>query len=463
MARGRSKLILCLFMLVSMVIVIAACSTEQDVTEPGKTTEANTATPSTNTPKPEQIVNTFDTNQAATISFYNNIGVPDSYYTDSIEPHIRKKFPNVTVEYVNSSTTGNAMSDLIAANTVPDIILTTNAAMLNYVQLDALQTLDPLIKKNNLDISVFRDDMIAALQGYYTDGSLYALPWTYGTYALFYNKEIFDRFGVDYPRDGMTWDDPELRSMIEKLSRSDGDEQFRGLEFNLGLLGVNPLSLPFVNPDTEKAVVNTNEWQSFIRTLQTFYNITGNEKPSDTTFDGQKAFIEQKNVAMWVGNAVYPRLIGLEKDGQGFNWDIVSLPTFKEAPGMGPQYAGALYSISSTTKHADLAMQIISHLTSAEVQIEGGSLLRYPTLKAIDVKEAFGKGEDFLESKNMNALHLNQIAPTPRYTKYDATAKGILNTKVHEVMKGQKDVNTALREAEEEINAKINEEKAMGK
>lgn len=406
----------------------------------------------------------FNYEQSATLTFYNNIGVPDSYFTDYIEPHVKKKFPNVTLTYISSSVKENTMENFVTAGTVPDIILTTDSSLIRYMDLGVMQNLDPVAKTNGIDLNVFRDDMIQTLRGYSDKGELYVLPWTFGTYALFYNKDIFDKFGAAYPKDGMTWDSPELKAIVEKLSRTDGGVPYRGLEINMGgLIGQNQLSLPLVNAQTDKAAVNTDEWKKLIETYKAFYQISGNQKPDSATFDGAKAFIEERSAALWVGNAVYPRLIDLEKKGDGFNWDIVSVPTFKQAPNTTIQYGGALYGISSMGGNKDLAMHIISMLTSAEVQTEGGRLLRYPTLKAVDVKEAFGKGESFLDQKNMKSLHLTKIASSPKPTKYDSIARSVLSGKVNEILKGIKDTNTALREAEEEINKKIAEQKAAGK
>lgn len=444
--------------LFAMAVLLGACGAGGD---PGSATPSSPQTSEEASGKEnEKIENEIKVTEEDTLSFYNNIGVPDSYYDDYIEPHVKRKFPHVTLEYMNSSAEGNAMRDLVVAQKIPDIILTTNGGMANYIEMEAIQPLDPLIKRNDLDISIFRQDMIEALRKYDPDGQLYALPWTYGTYALFYNKEIFDRFGVEYPRDGMYWDDPELRSMVERLSRTEDGVQYRGLEINLGIISINPLSLPWVDAETETAAVNTDQWKNFLQTFLNFYEIKGNEKPQNATFDSRAAFIEERNIAMWVGNAVYPQLIGLEKEGNGFDWDIVSLPSFREATKKSVQYQGALFNLSSATQHPDSAMQVITHLTSKEVQIEGGTLLRYPTLNDPEVQAAFGKGESFLERKNMQALHINDIAPSPVLTKYDAVTRGILNEKVHAIMRGQLDINTALREAEELMNQRIAEEKA---
>ena len=39
------------------------------------------------------------------------------------------------------------------------------------------------------------------------DGSIYGIPVGFTTHCLFYNKDIFDEAGIDYPTADWTWDD----------------------------------------------------------------------------------------------------------------------------------------------------------------------------------------------------------------------------------------------------------------
>lgn len=48
------------------------------------------------------------------------------------------------------------------------------------------------------------------------DGKLYAVPMSFSTCVLFYNKELFDQAGVDYPTDDWTWTDAQAAA--EKIA-----------------------------------------------------------------------------------------------------------------------------------------------------------------------------------------------------------------------------------------------------
>lgn len=46
-------------------------------------------------------------------------------------------------------------------------------------------------------------DSVKTASGY---NYLIGIPWTMHFHPLYYNKDIFDQFGVTYPKDGITWD-----------------------------------------------------------------------------------------------------------------------------------------------------------------------------------------------------------------------------------------------------------------
>lgn len=157
-----------------------------------------------------------------TMTIYNNAGIADAYYQEYIEKHLKRKFPQATFHYTKRSQ-GNDIEDLVAAGTVPDLILFGVDRILTYRDLGVLADLTPLVKEQNIDISRFADGIIDTIKSYSEHGELYAMPWSYNPAALYYNKDIFDKFGVPYPKDGMSWD--ELGDLVKKLpdGRRGGD------------------------------------------------------------------------------------------------------------------------------------------------------------------------------------------------------------------------------------------------
>ncbi len=62
-----------------------------------------------------------------------------------------------------------------------------------------------------------------ALEAFQQDGKQYALPESFSTVLLFYNKDLFDQAGIDYPTADWTWDDAMTAA---KAIRALGDDMW---------------------------------------------------------------------------------------------------------------------------------------------------------------------------------------------------------------------------------------------
>ncbi len=58
------------------------------------------------------------------------------------------------------------------------------------------------------------------------DGVVYGLPFRTDNNMIFYNKDLFDKAGVQYPKDGMTME--EYRELAKKMTSGEGAEKVYG-------------------------------------------------------------------------------------------------------------------------------------------------------------------------------------------------------------------------------------------
>jgi multiple sugar transport system substrate-binding protein len=298
------------------------------------------------------------------------------------------------------------------------------------------------------------DGLEASTRIYGEHGELLYMPWGLSNWATYYNKDIFDRFAVGYLKDGMSWDD--IYQKAKQLTRTDSGVDYRGFDFNPDRpIQSNQLSMPFVDPKTGKAVVNTAGWKKLFETFGQFYRIPGNEPAKDR----KVADFHTGKVAIIAGATQFPQLIQRINKGEKINVDIVSFPTFPEAPKTSLQTVTAGFAIPAQSKHRDQAMDIIQLMLSDEVQKEGAEILRLPVVKNKEVYKTLGQAYPELKSMNLGALTYNSNAVTKSVTEYDDLAQKVLNQKFDQFKAGKADVNTLLREAEDEINKKIAEVK----
>lgn len=385
-------------------------------------------------------------------------GWTDEAFRTNYGQAIEKKFPNIKLKFVNYS--GSKLTDMIAAKDQIDIVLASlNNFYAGIVDTGLKYDITPEIKKFKYDLNRL-DPGTVALAKQLADGGMYGLPIVGSPTAITYNKDLFDKFGVPYPKDGMTWD--EFLDVSKKMSRVDGGVQYHGsLIFSNFMILRNPLSLGFIDPATDKALINTDKWKNFIDLFAGMYKLPGNEIKDINLFSGTPGLnllIKDQTVAM------FSAVSGTNVKGQwvdaGMNVDYVQFPTFKETPGMGPQPYPTYFYVSATSQYKDEVFQVLAYLTSDEYQLEASKLGNITVLNNPQIRSALASALPEFKGKNIGAFIPKQIAPPAYQTKYDSIVRGFVDTALKDVAMGRKDTNTALREAEEGANKAIEALKA---
>lgn len=397
-------------------------------------------------PKPE------DSNKPVTITVFNPSNYSDYLWENLWVAPTKKKYPHITLVNVKNEK-GNSLSELVAANRVPDIIQGQGVkATFEYGDLGIIEDMSPLIKKYKIDLSHIDPAFMNSLKADPKDNSVYALPVTQNNAALFYNKGLFDRFGVPYPKDGLTWDD--AFELARKMTRTDGGVKYRGLDIHpASLFNNNQMSLSFIDNKTEKAIVQTDGWKSFFTSLKRFYDIEGNSPPGSIN-----NFLKDQNVAMFVVSNIFSPLIDATQ--AGLNWDLVTMPTYSSGPKTGIQPAVVGLFVSGKSPNKDEAFKVVSNLISDEVQLERSKIGEPSVLKNSDIKKIFGS--EMPHSKDRNFVAFVSSIPAPMansVTKYDAIGITEMTRAFSEFTQNKKDINTILREAEENINKAVEAQK----
>lgn len=103
----------------------------------------------------------------------------------------------------------------IAGGNPPDVFEMNMENFLAYMLRGATADLSELIA----DRSAYSEGTLAACSN---DGKLFAVPMSFSTVVLFYNKALFDQAGVSYPTDDWTWDDEQAAA--EKIVAAGGED-----------------------------------------------------------------------------------------------------------------------------------------------------------------------------------------------------------------------------------------------
>ncbi|MEF3311292.1 hypothetical protein PV433_20645 [Paenibacillus sp. GYB004] len=107
---------------------------------------------------------------------------------------------------------------------------------------------------------------------------------------------------------------------------------------------------------------------------------------------------------------------------------------------------------------------MIAYMMSDEVQQIMSRRGRLPIVKDEKAKSEFGTGIEGLKDKNLKAFFMDTVAKPAPSTIYDTIAKTTMVQKsIRGIAVDGKDVNTALRESEDDINKQIEADKAAKK
>ncbi|MEF3302881.1 ABC transporter substrate-binding protein [Paenibacillus sp. GYB003] len=368
---------------------------------------------------------------------------------DYIVSAVKKKYPHITIEPIVRGA-GKQPEELLAAGTFPDMIYQSTPWYAELLDLNLLYDLNALVQKHKYDLNKLDPLAMDAIKMWGAKGEVYAIPFYRNFGVLYYNKDIFDKFGVPYPKDGMTWD--EAADIARKVARTDGGTEYRGLDASGTYEGVSQLSAAFVDA-SGKANLQAEPFVTMMNNLARIYTIPGNKRGANMQ-DFYKGTVAMS--AFWnvIGN-----FEDMHKKGTPMNWDMVSLPTYKQAPGRSYQVDSHNLSISSLSKHKEEAFRVIAYLTSKEAQSEIVKDGYVSALVDPDLEKAFGANLQSLKGKNVEAIFKLKSAPLYKVTKDDPIAQEFLGKALDEVLAGRKDVNTALRDANELANQKIEQRK----
>ena len=356
---------------------------------------------------------------------------------------LRKKYPHLSVEVIDR--TNNSLENQVATGGQLDLITTWNGSMSANMNLGIFEDIEPLAKKQGLDLGRFDPQALETIREIADDKKLYGLPYNVQFNALYYNKDIFDKFAVSYPKDGMFWED--AIELAKKLSREADGVAYRGLDPDTISRMSFPLSLEIVDARTNKVLINSEPYRKLFEMGYKVYTIPGN-KPAKWSVSSYDAFIKDKTVAMSAHVNLFPYIAQVPE----FNWDIAQYPSYKERPNVYGMYDLHIMSVSKTSKYKDETIKVLEVLFSDETQmIATRRTGRVSPLKDPKFQQAYGADMPILKGKHLEAIFKSKPAPAPRLSTHYSKASSIMRTHFQNYVDGKTDLNTALRSAEEEI------------
>ncbi|OXM83240.1 ABC transporter substrate-binding protein [Paenibacillus rigui] len=388
----------------------------------------------------------METSSRLIISF--NTFYPEQYFEERIVQPVQKKFPWVKLIYSREEPFfNNNIEKWQSTNTSPDILLMFSPAyeIPQLIQNNFHYDLNDLIGHNQFDLSQFDSKALSPILSFGNEGQVYALPYSKTEHPLFYNKDIFDKFGVPYPQNEMNWD--QTIDLAKKVTGEIDGVFYRGLDIADYVLLREQLSLTCLDPSTDYAIVNNEKWKLLAETIKDIYTIHGNLPNPKHLFRFNGGFSRDKNVAMAV-------LCANCLSEPEINWDIVSYPTFRQYPMIKPTAPNSSFLILSPfCKYKQEAFEIITYLVSEEHQLFNSKKGEVSSLTQDSIKDAYASELSYFKDKNIKALFINEGAnPVVETSVFEKEVVRLVTDSFRKMILENRDVSTTLQELEIIIN-----------
>lgn len=173
-----------------------------------------------------------------------------------------KKYPLTEFEVI-APDYGKLDYDKLIAKHSPDLVMLDPYNYRQMAEGKKLKDLEPLMERDDYDTAALYPGLIDELkkQG---GGELYGLSKSVQTNALFYNADLFEKYNVEPPKDGMTWE--EVLKLARKFpTAGDKDSRIWGLSSfgsaNLAMQIARTEGLSPIDPETLKVTSNTPAWK----------------------------------------------------------------------------------------------------------------------------------------------------------------------------------------------------------
>ncbi|MCA0756050.1 extracellular solute-binding protein [Paenibacillus sp. N4] len=390
-----------------------------------------------------------------TLSFYvTSATFTDVEFEAMIAGPIHAKYPNVTIERITPAAT-TTVEEVLSTH-VPDILF--GAVRQNVYRTGAYQDLRGLIEKHNFDLNRLKPVAIEQIKDF-TKGKgeeIFALPFNVNQHIMYYNKEIFDRFGVPYPTEKqLTWE--EAVELGAKLTRTENGVHYIGLAVD-NLTGLaKSFGLPYVDRESGQAAIDTPEWRRVFELQKKIFETHGYVTPEGNWNWNRDHFMKDQNIAMrvsFLANMVGP-LEELRQQGVEFNWDIAPAPNFEDQLGKTREAQIHAIAINSQSAHKDEAFQVLAEILSDEGQRIIAKNGRVPAIINPELNKDYGADIPVLQGKNVQNVFIGEPLQDHYVHPYEAEISKRLTEAAEDMAVNGLDVNSAIRKATEAINKDV--------
>ncbi|WP_054949177.1 ABC transporter substrate-binding protein [Numidum massiliense] len=366
-----------------------------------------------------------------TLTVLINAGAKVDFLKDKVKPAFEKENPGVKLNVLSVpyDQYDSKLSTLIAGGTPPDVWSHWGqSGFADYYKRGLIADLSPFM--DDFDKSKMQDKL---LDIYNIDGKQHGIPFSSFTSFFYYNKELLDKAGIDYPE--YKWNDPEWNwdkvvDMAKQLTKDYGKPNgVYGFTMNLGdtidTYGWDWGADIYGDEAYKSGMVGESQLTGpkFIESVTFFRDLIFKEKVSPTADITQAA---QQTGDPFVAGKVAMNMTGAwglgnyEKGKMKFG--VAPIPTGPAGTATPILYVDPLM-ISSKSKHPDEAWKLVKFLASTEAQKMWVEVTGFPPADTEAYEDWYSRFKDnidvaYLKELNEAAIENGKESPNHLLSGY---------------------------------------------
>lgn len=382
-------------------------------------------------------------------------------YWQALKDEYEKRNSNVTIEMVDLGSTDYMTvlaTELSGSGT--DFDLVTIKDVPGYATLVQKNTLEPLnsyIESAGIDLSLYG----GATDQVTVDGELYELPFRNDFWVVFYNKDLFDAAGVDYPTNDMTFE--EYDALARQVASDDFGAQVYGTHYHTWRSDVQL----FAVLDGQHTILDGN-YDAF----KPYYEMVLAQEDDGICRDYitlsteglhySAAFsngdVAMMNMGSWFISTLMSNIASGEYDADLCgNWGMVKYP---HAEGVEPgSTLGTItgISVTSASTQKDAAWDFVNFVSGADGALVMAQTGNFPAIMTDEVADVITSLEGFpTDEASKEALNVSNLYLEVPYGENVSEINNILDTYHTAIMNREVTIDEGIASMNEEVGKILN-------
>ena len=349
--------------------------------------------------------------------------------------------PDVQVEvvsYPDAYYDQKMQARLLSGRQTDVFLCRTMDSLYKLYEYGIAQPLDELLAQYGHDL---RDS--AELVQMQFDGHQYGIPYRRDRYVLLYNCKLFDRAGIPYPKERLTWEQVHELAQQMQSSLSEGEYAMMSLPMDIQWLATGKNG-GYDNAESMRQIIGWVQQMQQERCMPQYSTCIAQ--------DIQQQCFELGQYGMYIGGTWYLNYLMTDyRAGRfDFRWGVTEAPVWAEDQKSSETVIQTGMGICRSSQQQKLAWEFIRFAAGAESAKIMAAEQMMPAYLDSEVEEIY--------RNSFYGAYLDPMVYLDRETAvgaYQDTSREqeILCDAFRQSVTGQKDIDMALRNAQREIEA----------